>query len=50
MDLAEVIKKRRSIRKYPDWKVENDKLDWVFDADRLCPLPEGPPRLVGGTN
>jgi len=37
MDLAEAIKKRRSIRKYLTRKVENDKLDRVLEAGRLAP-------------
>ena len=37
MDLAEAIKKRRSIRKYLPRKVENDKLDRVLEAGRLAP-------------
>ena len=37
MDLAEAIKKRRSIRKYLTRKVENDKLDRVLEAARLAP-------------
>ena len=37
MDLAEAIRKRRSIRKYLPRKIENDKLDRVLEAGRLAP-------------
>ena len=37
MDVSEAIQKRRSIRKYQNRKVEEDKLDRVLDAGRLAP-------------
>lgn len=37
MDLFEVIKTRRSIRKYKSDPIENEKLEMVLDAARLAP-------------
>ncbi|HPE64249.1 MAG TPA: nitroreductase family protein [Methanothrix sp.] len=37
MELAEAIRRRRSIRKYLPRKIENDKLDRVLEAGRLAP-------------
>ena len=37
MDLFEAIKTRRSVRKYSDKPVEDDKLDAVLEAVRLAP-------------
>ncbi len=37
MDIYEVIKKRRSIRKYEPRKIEDDKLERVLNAARLAP-------------
>jgi nitroreductase len=37
MDVIEAIRKRRSIRKYQDREVENEKLDLLLEAARLAP-------------
>ena len=37
MDLSQVIRERRSIRKYKDTPVEWDKIEQVLDAARLAP-------------
>ena len=37
MDLFEAIKTRRSVRKYLDKPVEDDKLEAVLEAVRLAP-------------
>ena len=37
MDIFEAIKKRRSIRRYKDKDVEEDKLKKILDAARLAP-------------
>ncbi len=38
MDFYEVIKKRRSIRKYKDRPVEEEKLKRVLEAARIASL------------
>ncbi|MGC9515895.1 nitroreductase family protein [Methanocrinis sp.] len=37
MEVTEAIQKRRSIRKYQNRKVDNDRLDRVLEAARLAP-------------
>ncbi len=37
MDFEEVIKKRTSVRKFSDKKLETDKLDKILEAGRLAP-------------
>ena len=37
MDLSQVIRDRRSIRKYKDTPVEREKIEQVLDAARLAP-------------
>jgi len=37
MSVLEVIRKRRSIRKYENRDIEQEKLDLIFEAGRLAP-------------
>lgn len=41
MELLELIKKRRSIRKYLDKKIEKEKLDKILEAGIYAPNPGG---------
>ena len=41
MEMLEIIKKRRSIRKYLDKKVEKEKLDKILNAGLYAPNPGG---------
>ena len=37
MDLLELLKKRYSVRKFEDKKVEKEKLDLILEAARVAP-------------
>lgn len=37
MDLLELLKKRYSVRKFDDRKVEKEKLDLILEAGRVAP-------------
>ena len=41
MELMDIIRKRRSIRKYLDKKVEREKLDQIIEAGLFAPNPGG---------
>ena len=41
MDLLEMMKTRRSIRKYKDTPVEKEKLQMIMDAGLYAPNPGG---------
>lgn len=37
MDFLELVKKRYSVRKFSDKKVEQSKLDLILEAERVAP-------------
>ena len=39
MELMDIIRKRRSIRKYLDKKVEREKLDQIIEAGLFAQIP-----------
>ena len=41
MELMEIIRNRRSIRKYKDQKIEKEKLEAIVEAGLFAPNPGG---------